>query len=147
MFRYWKAPLIATLALGTFFATAPKADAAWRGGFRGGFGGPRVGIGFGVGPGWYGGGWGWGPGYWGAGYWGPYGYYYGSYDGKVKIVTPDKDAGVYVDGGYIGTVASAKKFPLTPGMHAVEVQAPNGQVMFNQNVQILSGHTTKLHVG
>jgi hypothetical protein len=139
MFRHWKAPVIATLALGTVFATAPKADAAWRGGWGGGWGGPRVGIGVGVGPGWYGG--------WGPGWWGPYGYYYGSYDGKVKIETPNKDAAVYIDGGYIGTAESAKSFPLAPGTHAVEVRAPNGQIMFNQNVQVLSGHTTKLHVG
>ena len=42
----------------------------------------------GYGPGWY-------------GWWGP-GYYYGPPAGKVKIVTPDKNASVYVDGGYVG---------------------------------------------
>ena len=38
-------------------------------------------------------------------YWGPYGYYYGegygaAYPGEVKLVTQNKDARVYVDGGY-----------------------------------------------
>jgi hypothetical protein len=63
MSRFWKAPLIAALALGTFFISAPSAEGAFRGGFRGGF----------YGGGWYGGGWGWGPGWYGPGYYGWYG--------------------------------------------------------------------------
>jgi len=45
MSRFWKAPLIAALALGTLFISAPPASAALRGGFHAYYG-----------HGWYGGG-------------------------------------------------------------------------------------------
>ena len=139
MSRFWKAPLIAALALGTFFISAPSASAAFRGGFRGGF----------YGGGWYGGGWGWGwgPGWYGPGYYGWYrpGYYYGPSAGKVKIVTPDKQASVFVDGGYVGPIAKAKKFPLWPGAHDVELRNLNGHVLYHQHVQIIPGQTTEIH--
>jgi hypothetical protein len=136
MFRFWKAPLIAVLALGSFFVSAPTASAAFRGGFRGG-------AGF-YGGGFYGGGWGWGPGYYG--WYGP-GYYYGYGPdaGKVKIVTPDKSASVFVDGGYVGPVAKAKKFQLQPGAHDLELRDPNGRTLFDERVQVIRGRTTEVH--
>ena len=145
MSRIWKAPLIAVLALGTSFITAPSASAAFRGGggFRGGF---RGGFYGGGGWGW---GMGWGPGWWGPGYYGWYGpgyyYGYGPDSGKVKIVTPDKDASVFVDGGYVGPVAKAKKFQLEPGAHNLEIRDPSGRTVFNERVEIMRGHTTEVH--
>ncbi len=137
MLRFWKAPLIAVMALGTLMISAPPASAAVRVGF-----GYRGGIGIGV----YGGGWypGWGYG-WG---YGPAGYgfgYYGSPAGHVKIDTPDKSAAVFVDGGYVGPVAKNKKFPLRPGNHVVELRDPNGQVVYSEQVNVMRGRTVDIH--
>jgi|HubBroStandDraft_1064217.scaffolds.fasta_scaffold07888_6 hypothetical protein len=140
MSRFWRVPLIAAIALGTFFIAAPSASAAP--GFRGGFY---------AGGGWYGGGWGvgWGPGWYGPvwyGWYGP-GYYYGygPAAGKVKIVTPDKNASVFVDGGLVGRIAKAKKFPLRPGGHDVELRDLNGRTLFREHVQVIPGRTTEIH--
>ncbi len=143
MFRFWKAPLIAILALGTFFISAPTASAAFRGGFGGrGF----YGRGWGGGWGW---GLGWGPGWYGPGYYGWYGpgyyYGYGPSAGKVKIVTPDKQASVFVDGGFVGPIAKAKKFSLQPGNHELELRDLNGRTLFQEQVRIIRGHTTEVH--
>ncbi len=137
MFRFWKAPLIAVMALGTMLISAPQASAArvvFRGGFRGGF----------YGGGWYGPGWGWGygPAWYGPGFYGGWGY--GPPEGKVKIETPDKSAAVFVDGGYVGPVAKAKKFDLPPGNHDLELRDPNGQTVYRQEVNIARGHTTEV---
>jgi hypothetical protein len=140
MSRFWKAPLIGIVALGALLISAPPASAMVRGGFRGGFYG---------GGGWYGGGWGWGPGWYGPGYYGWYGYgpgyFYGPGAGKVKIVTPDKQASVFVDGGYVGPIAKAKKFPLRPGDHDVELRDLNGRTLFRERVQVIPGRTMEIH--
>jgi hypothetical protein len=65
----------------------------------------------------------------------------------VKIVTPDKSAAVFVDGGYVGPVAKAKKFPLRPGNHDVELRDPNGQVVYSQEVNVMRGRTVEIHTG
>jgi len=133
MFRSWKAPLaIAAIAVGSLFIAAPTASAMpYRGGFRGGFY---------VGGGWYGPGWGYGPAWWGPGY------YYGPGPGKVKFVTHDKNASVYVDGGYVGLIAQFKKFPLPPGSHDIEVRDPAGRTIYHQRVDVIRGHTTDIPV-
>jgi hypothetical protein len=137
MFRLWKASLVAVLALGTTLISAPPASAAVRVGFRGG-------IGIGV----YGGGWypGWGYGWYGPPYGPGYGYY-GNPAGHVKISTPDKAASVFVDGGYIGPVAKAKKFPLRPGNHVVELRDPNGQIVYSEQVNVIRGRTVDIDTG
>jgi len=108
---------------------------------------PRVFVGGYFGPGFY------GPsyyGWYGPGYYGWYGPgYYGPYApapnvGKVKIDTKMKDARVYVDGGYAGTVGDLKTFPLRPGNHDIELRDPSGQQIFQQKVDVLAGKTTKL---
>src|SRR5689334_24458728 len=103
MTRLAKFVSISALALLTL---APVASAQRRVFVRGGFG-----FGGFYGPAYYG--W-YGP-YWGPG-WGPYGYYYGGgygYNGgQVKIESHAKDALVYVDKGYIGTVEKSKHFNL-----------------------------------
>jgi hypothetical protein len=63
----------------------------------------------------------------------------------VKIVTPDKTASVYVDGGYAGPVAKMKKFSLRPGTHDVELRGANGQSEFHEQVQVIRGHTTEVN--
>jgi hypothetical protein len=93
------------------------------------------------------GGWGWGPGWYGAGYWGPGYYSYLPYGGTVKIVTPAKDASVFVDGGYAGTVKQMHKFSLRPGAHDLAVKAPNGQPLYNQRIEVIRGKTLEVHPG
>jgi hypothetical protein len=98
------------------------------------------------GPGWYGPayyGW-YGPGYYG---YGPYGYAYGYTApniGKVKFETKIKDARVYVDGGFAGTVHDLGTFSLRPGTHNIELRDPAGQTIFQQKVDVVAGKTIKL---
>lgn len=110
---------------------APMASA--RGGVvvvRGGF----------YGPGWYG--W-YGPGP----VWGPYGYAYApvSNEGSVKVDTKMKDAAVYVDGGYAGTVGQLKTFHLRPGSHQLELRAPDGHSFYQEQVTVIAGKTLTIH--
>ena len=96
--------IISCIALGL----AIPAAAAPR--FGGGFGpriGPRFGAGFGFGPAW-----GFGPG-WG---YSPY-LYGGPATGGLKVETQLKDAAVYINGGYAGTVGSVKTLRLRPGAY------------------------------
>lgn len=139
MRRSIRLSLLAVLALTLMLVVMPSPAAA-RGFVRGGFYG-----GWGWGPAW---GYGWGPGWYGAGYWGP-GYYYLPNAGNVKIVTPkqNKDDAVYIDGGFVGTVAKMHKFALRPGAHDLAVQAPNGQTVYNQRIEVLRGKTTEIHAG
>src|ERR1700720_2936555 len=97
MYRYLKLSTITLLAV---LCIAPLASARPRV-FVGGYFGPGYyGPAF-YGPAWYGPGWGW----YGSG-WAPYGYGYTAAPttGSVKFETKMKDASVYVDGGYAGTV-------------------------------------------
>jgi len=139
MRRFLKVPLIAILALAGFLTIAPVTASAAPGGRV-----VIVGGGF-YGRGWYGPGWGWyGPGWYGPWGWGP-GYYYGPNAGKVKIVTPDKTALVYVDGGYAGPVAKLKKFPLRPGNHEIALRDPSGHTFYQERIQVIPGKTTEIH--
>src|ERR1700680_4961882 len=104
MSRYLKLSIIALLAL---VCIVPVASAHPRV-FVGGYFGPAY-----YGPAWYGPGW--GPG-WYAPY-APYGYVSAPATGSVKFETKMKDAAVYVDGSYAGTVGELKTFHLRPGDH------------------------------
>ena len=132
--RLLKVSLIAVIALTVMLAVVPVPASA----------GVVVGRSYWVGPGW---GWGWGPG-WYARPWGPayYPYYYRPYGGTVKIITPEKHASVYVDGGYAGTVKHMHKFSLRPGPHDISLRAENGETIFNQRVEVLRGRTTEIRV-
>jgi hypothetical protein len=95
------------------------------------------------GPGWY------GPayyGWYGPAHYGPYGYatYPVANIGKIKFDTKAKDAKVYVDGGFAGTVKQLGTFPLRPGTHNLELRDPAGQVIFQEKVDVLAGKTIKL---
>ena len=132
MSRFVKLILAGFLAVA---AIAPVASAQ-RVFIRGGFYGPAY-----YGPGWYG--W-YGPGP----YWGPYGYAYGygpsQPTGSVKFETKMKNASVYVDGGYAGTVEQLKTFKLHPGTHNIELRAPDGQTFYQQKVDVVAGKTLKI---
>ena len=102
---------------------------------------PRVFIGGYFGPGFY------GPayyGWYGPGYIAPYAAVPGPYAGEVKFDTKMKDAGVYVDGGYAGTVRKLGTFPLRPGTHDIELRNPAGQTIFQEKIDVLAGKTIKL---
>lgn len=91
-------------------------------------------------------------------FYGPYYPYYGFYGygpymapnfGQVQIDSHQKDQkndNVYIDGGYAATLKDAKKFVLRPGNHDIELRSPDGAVIYQENVAVTVGHTTKLHV-
>ena len=89
-------------------------------------------------------GWGWyGP------YWGPYpygfygGYYYAPATGSVKFDTSVKNADVYINGAYAGTVGKLKTLHLRPGNYNIEVRAP-GYMRYAERIFVAPGKT--LHV-
>ena len=87
-------------------------------------------------------GWGWYSPYWGA-Y--PYGYYdYAPMTGAVKFDTNVKDAEVYIDGAYAGTVGKLKTMNLRPGSYDIEVRAP-GRTQFDKKVYVAAGKTLHLN--
>jgi hypothetical protein len=62
----------------------------------------------------------------------------------VKIETRAKDALVYVDGGYAGTVGKLKAFSLKPGPHDIELRDPSGHAYYQERINVLVGKTLKL---
>ena len=89
---------------------------------------------------------GWG---WYSPYWGPYPYAYGYYGyppatGAVKFDTDVKDAEVYINGAYAGTVAKLKTMNLRPGSYDIEVRAP-GRTQFTEKVYVAAGKTLHLN--
>jgi hypothetical protein len=136
MNRYTKVLLTSLLAL---MFIVPVASARPRVIIGGGFYGPGVGF---YGPGW------WGPGWYGPAWYGPYGAYYApgsATTGDVKIDTNAKNAMVYVDGAYAGTVGSLKTFHLKAGDHDIELRDPSGHSYYQEHVNILPGKTLKLN--
>lgn len=129
MTRFLKFAAIGLLALAIFVPAASARPGIIVGGYWGpGFYGPAYGW---YGPGWY------GPGYYGA---------YGAVPntGKIKFDTKMKDSGIYVDGGYAGTVKQLGSFSLRPGDHDIELRSPSGQTIFEQKVNVVVGKTIKL---
>jgi PEGA domain-containing protein len=124
MSRYLKLFMIALLAV---VCIAPVASAR-----------PFVVVGGYYGPAYYGPAW-YGPG-WGA----PYGYVRGPVTGSVKFDTKMKDAAVYVDGGYAGTVEKLKTFHLKPGSHDVELRDHEGHAFYQERIEVIAGKTLKL---
>jgi hypothetical protein len=135
MTRIWKYAAVSLLALAIFVPAASARPAVI---FRGYYGGPYYAPHY---YGWY------GPSYYG--WYGPG--YYGAYrvaptpdTGKVKIDIKNKDAKVYVDGGYAGTVGDLKTFSLRPGSHDIEVRDRSGDSILQERVNVVAGKTTKL---
>jgi hypothetical protein len=115
-------------------------------------GGVTVGAAYVSGPGWYGPGW-YGPGWYGpyrAGWWDPFWYgpylhpaYFSGFNqgpgmGEVKIKAAPKDAMVFLDGAYAGTVEKLKSIWLEPGIYNLELKDENGRT-WKQRVYVLSG--------
>lgn len=128
MSRLSKILIAATLALAVMVPVASAGPRVFIVG--GGFYGPAF-----YGPGWYSG-W-YGPGW---GYYAPV-----PNAGSVKIDTKMKDAGVYVDGGYAGTVGQLKTFHLRPGSHDIELRGADGHAFYQERVTVVAGKTLTLH--
>ena len=79
-----------------------------------------------------------GPGYWGPGYYAPY-----SNTGTVKINSTAKDAEVFINGSYAGTVKDNKTMHLRQGNYKIEIRHA-GQTMFSESVFVTAGKT--LHI-
>jgi hypothetical protein len=113
--------------LAGLLTVAPPAEAA-RFGFRGGvFAGPAYGP-------------------WG---YGPYGGYYGGYPyalrpnaGQIKIDTARKDAQVFINGAYAGTVKETKSLWLRQGTYDLELRS--GGEKFATKVFVINGKTLKV---
>jgi hypothetical protein len=127
MTRYWKYSAMVLLALAIFVPVASARPRIFIGGY---YGGPFYGPAY---YGWY-----------GPGYYAPYAVEPAPYAGKVKFETKMKDASVYVDGGYAGTIRQLGTFPLRPGTHNLELRDPSGQTIFQERVDVLAGKTIKL---
>jgi hypothetical protein len=99
-----------------------SADAAVRFGIGLGYGRPA----YGPGPLWV-----------GPGYWGPPIYHVvpvrSDRSGELKIDTNAKDASVYINGAFAGTVGKLKTVWLRSGSYDIEIRATNGGV-FDQKV-------------
>ena len=139
MSRYWKFGGIALLALATLAPAASARPPVF--GFRPYFGPRFYGPAFYYGPGIYG--W-YGLGAYGPGWYEPYGFVPGSAAGEVKVNTATKDAKVYVDGGYAGTVGKLGTFPLRAGTHDVELRSPDGQTFYQEHIDVIAGKTITL---
>jgi hypothetical protein len=135
MNRFAKVLMTGVLAAAAFapIASARPPVVVIRGGF---YGGP---VFYGPGFGWYGPAW-----------YGPYGYYgYVSApnSGSVKIDTKDKNASVFVDGAFAGTVGDLKTFHLKTGDHNIELRGPDGNSFYQEHIDIIAGKTIKLTPG
>jgi PEGA domain len=87
----------------------------------------------------------WGPyagPYWGPG-WGP-GYDRYPNTGEVKLDTKVKDALVFVNGSYAGTVHHNKTLHLKPGTYTIEIREP-GRVPYTKRIYVALDKTLHLH--
>ena len=97
------------------------------------------------------GGFGFGPAFGPWGYWyEPYYYGYGVYPmdlhpnaGHVKLDTKVKDAEVFVNGAFAGTVGDLKSLWLRQGAYNLEVRSP-GRATYSERIYVVNGKT--LHV-
>jgi hypothetical protein len=162
LFPEWKraAFIIAALSLSVpVILAADKrdddGDTDYRRGRRVRIGGIMVGASYFHGPAWY-------PRYpyygWGYPYWGLYdpfwyspwvhpglysGFAQGPNMGQVKVKSASKEASVYLDGAYAGTLEKLKSMWLEPGAYNLEVRDYGGR-SFKKRIYVLTGKTLEL---
>ena len=76
-------------------------------------------------------------------YYYPASFSYGSDKGEVVLKADPKDAAVYIDGAYAGTVQRLKNIWLDPGAYDVSLSAA-GRQPFHQRVYVLTGKTLNI---
>ena len=88
---------------------------------------------------------GFGPYGWYGSYYGPYPYgpYLAANVGQVKLDTHVKEADVFIDGSYAGTLRDLKSMMMRPGNYDISVRAPRREV-FEQKIYVVAGKTLKL---
>jgi hypothetical protein len=86
-----------------------------------------------------------GPYGWYGSYYGPYPYgpYLVANVGRVKLDTHVKEADVFIDGSYAGTLRDLKTMMMRSGNHEISVRAP-GRETFEQKIYVVAGKTLKL---
>jgi hypothetical protein len=62
--------------------------------------------------------------------------------GEVKIRTAEKDASVFIDGGYAGVADKLRSIWLDPGAYNIELHA--GQRSYSKRIYVLSGKRVTL---
>jgi len=78
-------------------------------------------------------------------YWGPSSYGGSAgVTGEVKLDTNVKDAEVYINGNYAGTVKQLKTMMMSSGDYDISIRAA-GREPFEQRVHVVAGKTLKLH--
>jgi hypothetical protein len=83
-------------------------------------------------------------------FWAPFSPYYypaslanGADKGQIQLKADPKDAAVYIDGAYAGTVQHLKDIWLDPGAYDVSISAA-GREPFQQRVYVLTGKTLSI---
>jgi hypothetical protein len=83
-------------------------------------------------------------------FWGPFSPYYypvslayGADKGQIQLKADPKDAAVYIDGAYAGTVQHLKNIWLDPGAYDVSISSA-GREPFQQRVYVLTGKTLSI---
>jgi hypothetical protein len=66
-----------------------------------------------------------------------------AYAGQVKLDTKVKDADVYINGAYAGTVGSLKSMWLRQGAYNLEIRSP-GRARYAERIYVVSGKTLRL---
>lgn len=79
--------------------------------------------------------------YWGYPYYGDfYGYPVHPHAGQIKFDTKEKDAQVFLDGSYAGTVKELNSAWIREGNHTIELRSRAGMV-FDQKIYVVAGKT------
>jgi len=64
--------------------------------------------------------------------------------GTVKISSVGRNIAIFVDGDYVGTTNRMKDLVLTPGVHHLALADQEGQILYEDDVSVLSGKTTRI---
>jgi hypothetical protein len=90
-------------------------------------------------------GWGWYGPFWDSYPYGLYdGYYHAPVTGTVKFDTSSKDAQVFINGAYAGTVGKLKTMHLQPGSYEIELRT-SGRTQYAEKVYVVAGKTLHLN--
>lgn len=85
----------------------------------------------------------------------PYDYYYAYPPGyvvqnygevKIEAHHEDKQANVYIDGGFAANLRDHHRFAIRPGNHNIELRNSDGETIYKEQVAVTIGQTTKLRV-